>query len=680
MVAEDRYAMNISLNVLNHLGLNLYSNTPAVLSEVIANSWDADATEVWVEFDRGKNIVTVRDNGHGMDLADVNDRYLFVGYQKRGQNNRAFHTPGGRKPMGRKGIGKLSLFSIAKKISVYTRKADCQGEAFLMDADEIEKAIASENPSTSSRYLPTPLAFEDAKIDDQGTTVKIEDLKKVNLTANSIISLRKRIARRFGLVDATPLGFRIFVDGKEVTFEERDYFHKARFLFQYGGYDYSQHCLKLDEDDDGEKLSFVRDWRFGSEGELDKNGEYSASGWIAVARSSTDLDGQGGEDNLNKITIVARGKVAQEDILSEFRIGGMITKFLFGEIHADFLDEDDKEDIATSSRQRLVEDDPRYRALSKFMDGELRRISTEVDALKEKKAVEEAIKQNPHIKKWYDNLHPPQLRATAKKVFAVIDQAGVDDQHKHSLYADGIMAFESRKIEFALQALGKVDPENMAALLSCLSSVDEIEAGHYYKIVQGRLDIIHKLRGLVESNVYEKELQNYIFEHLWLLDPAWERATEYKYMEQRLQRVVDGVRARNKAVRTDIRYRRVSSAHVIVELKRPDRRLGKSEIEDQLRMYSEAVEGDLQKSPEDPQFPIESLCIVDELPRDWDNPRIRERDERSLAAYNIRILTYTQLIDSAYAVYSAYIKASADMDDLRALLERVRDYKTPEKA
>ena len=44
-----KYYMTISLNVLNHMGLNLYSNTPAVLAEVIANAWDADATVVDVQ-------------------------------------------------------------------------------------------------------------------------------------------------------------------------------------------------------------------------------------------------------------------------------------------------------------------------------------------------------------------------------------------------------------------------------------------------------------------------------------------------------------------------------------------------------------------------------------------------------------------------------------------------------
>lgn len=41
-----KYKMKISLNIIEHLGINLYSNLPAVLSEIVANSWDADATEV----------------------------------------------------------------------------------------------------------------------------------------------------------------------------------------------------------------------------------------------------------------------------------------------------------------------------------------------------------------------------------------------------------------------------------------------------------------------------------------------------------------------------------------------------------------------------------------------------------------------------------------------------------
>ena len=145
---KAKYKMSISLNVLNHLGLHLYSNISAVLAEVIANSWDADATEVRVDFDIGGKVIRVSDNGTGMDVDDINEKYLRVGYQKR--EVEGYETPGGRKPMGRKGIGKLSLFSIANSITVYTKKEGAEGEAFRLDANKIKEAIQTEGPSSKS--------------------------------------------------------------------------------------------------------------------------------------------------------------------------------------------------------------------------------------------------------------------------------------------------------------------------------------------------------------------------------------------------------------------------------------------------------------------------------------------------------------------------------------------------
>jgi HSP90 family molecular chaperone len=115
-----RYKMTISLNVLNHLGINFYSNVPAVLSEVVANAWDADAHEVTIDIDKGKDQIVVKDDGIGMTEEDINRRYLNVGYRKRIELPGM--TPEGREPMGRKGIGKLSVFSIAQTIEVYSTK------------------------------------------------------------------------------------------------------------------------------------------------------------------------------------------------------------------------------------------------------------------------------------------------------------------------------------------------------------------------------------------------------------------------------------------------------------------------------------------------------------------------------------------------------------------------------
>ena len=101
--------MSISLNVLNHLGIGLYSHIPAVLSEIVANAWDADATEVRITVNRkNKNDSQFKTMDLGMTERDINERYLRVGYDRR--NTEGVVTPLGRPVMGRKGIGKLSVF------------------------------------------------------------------------------------------------------------------------------------------------------------------------------------------------------------------------------------------------------------------------------------------------------------------------------------------------------------------------------------------------------------------------------------------------------------------------------------------------------------------------------------------------------------------------------------------
>jgi hypothetical protein len=79
--------MTISLNVLNHLGIGLYSNVPAVLSEVVANAWDADANVVDIEIRRKQGEIIIYDDGNGMNHDDVNNRYLTVGYRKRDEGS-----------------------------------------------------------------------------------------------------------------------------------------------------------------------------------------------------------------------------------------------------------------------------------------------------------------------------------------------------------------------------------------------------------------------------------------------------------------------------------------------------------------------------------------------------------------------------------------------------------------
>ena len=82
-IEEHKYEMTMSLNILRHLGLGLYSNIAAVLSEVVANSWDADAENVSISIDSDSETIVIQDDGHGMTVEDANQKYLFVGFERR---------------------------------------------------------------------------------------------------------------------------------------------------------------------------------------------------------------------------------------------------------------------------------------------------------------------------------------------------------------------------------------------------------------------------------------------------------------------------------------------------------------------------------------------------------------------------------------------------------------------
>lgn len=240
--------------------------------------------QVDVDLDPEAMTITVRDDGVGMDLADVNDKFLYVGYSKRGKDGDECLTPLGRKPMGRKGIGKLSLFAIANRISVYTKKADAQPESFLLDGHRIKEAIEAEDPSTQKVYAPQRIDF-DRDIRTKGTILYIHDLKKARITRSTFAGLRKRIARRFSVFGDD---FRVRVNGEEVTFHDRDYFHRARFLYQYDD-DYIGHCANLDRDAaTGEPMGYDRPFRFRDDGQIGEHSSYAIRGWIAIARRSND--------------------------------------------------------------------------------------------------------------------------------------------------------------------------------------------------------------------------------------------------------------------------------------------------------------------------------------------------------------------------------------------------------
>ncbi|MCX9010924.1 MAG: ATP-binding protein [Candidatus Methanoperedens sp.] len=118
--SEGTLPIKVNAEVVSHLSFGLYRNFARAVKELISNSYDAGATEVKIKLDLDNELIIVRDNGKGMNLKEIEDKFLHI----------ARRTPltedvdeFGRKRIGSFGIGFLSTFPYCKELQLITKKA-----------------------------------------------------------------------------------------------------------------------------------------------------------------------------------------------------------------------------------------------------------------------------------------------------------------------------------------------------------------------------------------------------------------------------------------------------------------------------------------------------------------------------------------------------------------------------
>lgn len=203
------YRINIDKKVLRLLGAQLYGDTPSIISELVQNAYDADAKNVWITINTTvPNTIIVQDDGIGMTPEEINTRFLNIGQDRRA----AFPiSPSGRKVLGRKGIGKLAVFSLAKIIDVYSVK-EGQVAACRLDFDDI--TLNDGNPKTLDESS-VPIESEYLSPTGSGTKIILQNIQKdVSRSLNYIIN---RLMRTF---DVNSEDFKVYVRKNQDVFKE----------------------------------------------------------------------------------------------------------------------------------------------------------------------------------------------------------------------------------------------------------------------------------------------------------------------------------------------------------------------------------------------------------------------------------------------------------------------------
>ena len=355
------YKMTISALVVDKLGVKLYDKVSAVLAELIANSYDADATQVTVRAPMGRFLATrnqgvlsdkgyeieVIDNGTGMTPVEMQNCFLPVGAERRQDAMRGDTSPlYNRKVMGRKGIGKLAPFGICRVIEVESSGGDriertrhtkvisgYQTSHVILNYDD----IVSVGQQIDGVYSPEPGDRDDTLQDRRGTriTLRLFGYRKVP----DIQTLDRQTSRRFGIRSSD---WRItLTDTGTAPPNEADV---GRF-----------HVPVMPNT----KLTFGEDGSVvGPEGDMpdlragfDLEGRpYPIRGWMAYSKTPHK------DDLMAGVRIYCRGKIAAQTLVFNRPAGFTgehnVRSYLVGELSADWLDEE--EDLIQTDRRDIL--------------------------------------------------------------------------------------------------------------------------------------------------------------------------------------------------------------------------------------------------------------------------------------------------------------------------------------
>jgi len=135
MIKDQRPHFEVHPSVVYQLGESLITDAVQALIELVKNCYDADATYAKVTIDTEGSVevrsaiyppsggrIIVEDDGVGMDLEVIETGWLMISNRKKRDLKEARQTsPGGRTPLGDKGLGRLGVQRLGENLEVFTK-------------------------------------------------------------------------------------------------------------------------------------------------------------------------------------------------------------------------------------------------------------------------------------------------------------------------------------------------------------------------------------------------------------------------------------------------------------------------------------------------------------------------------------------------------------------------------
>lgn len=168
---QDNVRFSVDAGVIDRLGTELVARQETAVSELVKNSYDADAKKVTLKFEDSDSIggtLFIEDDGLGMTKEQ-----LINGFMRISSTDKLRHPLSeryNRKRAGQKGIGRFAVQRLGEKLTITTQTVG-NDNALVLTIDWSHYKGDIDLANITNKIISVP------KRKEEGTTLKIEGLK-----------------------------------------------------------------------------------------------------------------------------------------------------------------------------------------------------------------------------------------------------------------------------------------------------------------------------------------------------------------------------------------------------------------------------------------------------------------------------------------------------------------------
>lgn len=655
---------SIANKAATHLGKKLYNSNPPALAELVANSYDAYATRVDININ--SNFICVADNGRGLDINELREKYAKIGKSKIPET--PINNLQERKPMGQKGIGKLAAFSLGDEYYVYTKNPSQNRwitfrllySDFISDSTtyNVEWSEVDELPNFLSQYSKYASGF----------IVVIKQLIRRPNKA-TINNLKIHLSRRF-YIASSEANFSLYINDEIVDLSTHEYYKNIDFLI-YFGYTQDEINAIFPNISNDKKLKYERNLEVV---EYIKS-QQGFKGWLGSTLKPTQL--QTKDYDFNNVVVYIHKKIADENIFKDNGNARIANQYLVGEVQADFLISEDSP--ITSSRQGLDTSDEYVEEFIKhlnlirnFFVEQWTKFRTKETA----RLLPESIKNNESYKKWLDELNDNALKLHNKLLNMMLLRINIKEDEETQvedikrMVLSIINVVNSEQIDEIEKKLNmQQDDINIDFLNILMNKLEKAETTKTFELVKRRVTAIKKLEEMMEQeNLKESFFEEHLYQHPWLINPYWNQnynnQEAFKAIRQKYYKSI-GKSGKTHKNFIDILIEVAEEEYpIIVELKKNTptghAKIQYGDMTSQIKQYRQAL---IQNLPDNlkkiESENIKAYFIISEdagLQGTGNAIELSKKELDTLEYLNIKLLKYNQITANAHKFYDEFIK------------------------